>query len=128
MTHPALLILAKNPEMLADHAEAYADLISESLRGMMVHWRRRAICDIAVAVCLMLSAVFTGMAAMLWGASTAVSYQAPWLLVGIPILPLLIALGLWQFARKQSYGTEALEIVKRQVQADLAVLRQQHPL
>jgi hypothetical protein len=127
MTHPALLILARNPEILADHAEAYTDLVSDSLKSMMGHWRQRAICDIAVAFCVMLSAVFTGIAAMLWGVSAGVSFQALWLLVGIPVLPLLIALGLWQFSHKRSYSTEGFEIVKRQIQADLAVLRQQYP-
>ncbi len=127
MTHPALLILAKNPELLADHAEAYTDLIAESFKRMVIDWRRRAVCEIAIAFCVLLSVLFAGVAGMLWGISVGLTNQGLWILYAIPILPLLIALGLWQFASKHSYGTEALDIVKHQVRADLAVLRQKNP-
>jgi hypothetical protein len=127
MTHPALLILAKNPEILADHAEAYADLITESLKSTMSHWRRRVVCDVAVACCVFLSVIFAGVAAMIWGASTGLVYQGQWLLLGVPIVPLIVAFGLWQFIAKRTDGPDAIEIVKRQVRADLAVLRQQYP-
>jgi hypothetical protein len=127
MTHPALLILAKNPEILADHAEAYTDLISESLKGMMSHWRRRAVCDISIALCVMLAIFFAGVAVMLWGTNTALSVQGQWILVGVPLFPVLLAYGLWQFSSRRSYSTDAIEIVKRQIRADLAVLRQRYP-
>lgn len=127
MTHPALLILAKNPEILADHAEAYTDLIAESLKSTVTDWRRRAICEAALAVCLLLFVLFAGVAAMLWGTSAAVSRLGLWLLYGIPLMPLLIAFCLWQFTSKRSYGTAAIEMVKQQVRADLAVLRQKTP-
>jgi hypothetical protein len=127
MIHPALLILAKNPEILADHAEAYTDLIGESLKSTMITWRRRAACQFAAALFMMLSLIFTGIAAMLWGGGTGVNYQAPWLLVVVPILPLLLALALWQCSSKIANGPDALEVLKSQVRADLAVLRQQYP-
>ncbi len=127
MTHPALLILAKKPEILADHAEAYADLIAESLKSTVSDWKRRAVCEIAVAFCILLFFIFAGMAAMLWGISVGINNHGLWLLLGVPILPLLIALGLWQFASKFSYGTHALTVVKQQLRADLAVLRRRTP-
>ena len=127
MTHPALLILAKNPEILADHAEAYTDLITESLKSTMSQWRRRAVCDVAIVFCIMLSVLFAGVAAMLWGASAGPTYQGQWLLIGVPFVPLLVASGLWQVSSKRSYGADAIEIIKKQVRADLAVLRQNFP-
>ncbi len=126
MTHPALLILAKNPEILADHAEAYTDLIAESVKSMVIDWRRRAICDVAIAICLLLFMVFAGVAAMLWGTSTTVNIQGLYLLFGVPLLPLLVAIALWLFSSKRSYRTAALELVKQQVRADLAVLRRKN--
>jgi Na+/pantothenate symporter len=127
MTHPALLILAKNPEILADHAEAYTDLIAESLKRMMSQWRRRAVCDVAIVFCMMLSVLFAGVAAMLWGTSAGLNYQGQWLLIGIPVLPLIVAFGLWQVSSKRAYSTDAIEVINKQVRADLAVLRQNFP-
>jgi hypothetical protein len=127
MTHPALLILAKNPEILADHAEAYTDLIAECLKSMLGHWQRRAVCNIAAGLCLTLSVLFAGVAIMLWGVVVGLTDHVQWALIAVPVAPLVMALGLWQYRFQLPKGTDGIEIVKRQMRADLAVLRQKSP-
>ena len=58
MLHPLLHLVATQPQLLADHAEAYAELVAEELGDFSVTWKRRALLN-AVALC------FGGVAAVL---------------------------------------------------------------
>ena len=125
MTHPALLVFAKKPDLLADHVEAYSDLIATSLKAMLSTWRRRIVFEAAMIFCIFLSAIFTGVAAMLWGANGGVVTHVAWLLLAVPAAPLVLAIVLWLLASKLSYGAHELDAIKAQVRADLALLREQ---
>jgi uncharacterized membrane protein YqjE len=121
--HPLLHLIAKEPGLLAEHAEAYAELLGEELGVASAHWKRRALMS-AIALCAIgVGAVLAGVALMLWAVVPPENMNAPWALVIAPLVPFALAVGLWITARSQS-GPRAFEHVKRQLREDAALLRE----
>lgn len=123
MVHALLHLITTRPQLLVDHAQAYAELANADLDVVTGAWKRQlllaatALCSAAVAT------VLAGVALMLWAVIPAAQIEAPWALVVAPLLPVLVALGCLLAARaageRQAFGN-----LKEQVQADLQMLRQ----
>ena len=93
MFHPLLKLLARRPDLLADHLDAYADLASAQVRAT-----RRALATHALLVALaglgaLLALLLAGLALLLWAALSPELLARPWMLLLIPALPALLALG-----------------------------------
>ena len=92
MIHPLLRLVATQPQLLADHAEAYAGLIGEELGKTTTAWRQRVVLN-AAALCLAGAAVVLGgVALMLWAVLPEASLRLPWVLLATPVVPALLAL------------------------------------
>lgn len=121
--HKLLHLITTRPQLLVEHAEAYAALASEEFPRIGAAWKRRALFD-ALALCgATLSAGLAGVAVMLWASLPAVPPQASWALVGIPLLPLVVA-ALCALAARGGNGREAVSNLREQVQADMRMLRE----
>ena len=122
MIHPLLRLIATQPQLLADHAESYADLVGEELGKTTAVWKRRVLLN-ATALCLVgVAAVLGGVALMLWAALPAISIHAPWALVAAPALPALAAL--WCGYEGQRETDDVFKELKEQIATDLLMLRQ----
>lgn len=123
MRHPLILLLATRPELLAEHARAYAELLALAMAQTGRTWRRRALLSAGVVCGLGLGTLLAGVSLLLWANSNGAPPQAPWLMWLVPGVPLATALvcaeELWRLGR-----TSALDPVRAQVQADLALWRQ----
>lgn len=123
MIHPLLHLVATQPQLLANHAEAYADLLGDDLGAAVAQWKRRAALK-ALGLCMVgVSAVLGGVALMLWAVIPPENIQAPWALVLAPGVTLAVALGCWVTGRS-SVTTGAFDGVRRQMKADVAMLRE----
>ncbi len=123
MRHPLLHLIATRPQLLAEHAGVYAELLAEDLGALSGAWRRRALL-LAAGLCLLLTAlVLAGVAALLWAALPSGQLQAPWALFTIPLLPLVSGFGCLRAARPPA-GSAGFGNAGRQLQADLAMLRE----
>lgn len=123
--HPLLRLIATKPELLADHFEAYAELVGEEAGKAVSAWKRRLVLNV-VALCLVaVCAVLGGVAIMLWAMIPAPNLRAPWILIAVPAVPAAVAL-LCLFVGR-SEGPRVFADVKRQLAADLAVLREVSP-
>jgi cytochrome c biogenesis factor len=121
--HPLLRLIATEPQLLADHAEAYADLIGAELGAASAIWKRSVALK-AFALCLFgVSTILSGVALMLWAVIPPENIQAPWALVVAPGLPLIAALLCWLVSRNDAAQT-AFEGIRRQMRADVAMLRE----
>jgi uncharacterized membrane protein YqjE len=120
--HPLLTLLATRPQLLADHAQAYAGLFHEEFGQSFATWRRWAMLQ-AVALCFLgVAAVLGGVAVMLWAVTPPLLIQAPLVLWVMPLLPLLGAiLCIWTASRQSP--TDAFGNLGRQLGADMAMLR-----
>ncbi|HVK31252.1 MAG TPA: hypothetical protein VM845_01965 [Burkholderiaceae bacterium] len=120
---PALLNLVVNrPQLLTEHAEAYAALVASEVSRWSALWQRRALLRLLAAGSALVGVVLAGVALMLWSALPAVPAQAAWALLGVPLLPLALALAC--LLATPPAERSAFDVIRQQVDADLALLRQ----
>jgi hypothetical protein len=123
MAHALLHLIATRPQLLVDHAQAYAELAGADLDEVTGDWKRQ-LRLVAMALCGgAVSTVLAGVALMLWAVVPAAQIEAPWALVAAPLLPALLAAWCARAARA-SRGQPAFGNLKEQVRADLRMLRQ----
>jgi uncharacterized membrane protein YqjE len=122
MIHPLLRLAATQPQLLADHVEAYAGLVGEELGHTAAGYKQRLLLG-AMALCLAaVAATLAGVALMLWAVTPPAILQAPWALVAAPAIAALVAaLCALGARRKQDDGFSGL---RQQLSADLAMLRE----
>ncbi len=122
MLHPLLRLVLARPDLLADHASAYAELAVVNARQAMALWRLRLLGWALLGAGVLLCIVFAGVALMLYGALAAP--PQPWLLWAVPTAPALLALcGAW-LARRRDAGHDQRNVsLAQQFEADLALLR-----
>ncbi len=122
MIHPMFRLLLSEPQLIADHVEAYTDLVSEEIGAVTGHWKRRALLMAVSAGSFVIFLVTACVALMLWGAASGQSMNAPWLLFVVPGVFLLIGVGSLLTARApvQEHGLAA---IRDQLAADAAMLR-----
>lgn len=121
--HPLLHLIVREPHLLADHAEAYAELFGEELTTASTQWKRRALLS-AVGLCTLgVGAVLTGVALMLWAVMPADAMNAPWALVVVPLVPLAVAAGCLIAVRSEAQPA-AFDTMRRQLREDMAILRE----
>ena len=123
MVHPLLRLVATQPQLLLDHAEAYANLLSEEIGHLSGAWKRRALLH-ALALCsVVVATVLAGVALMLWAIVPFAEMQAPWALVAAPLLPIAVAIGCLAAARQPS--NQAFDQLRKQLKADMGMLREE---
>ncbi len=121
--HPLFNLIATRPHMLAEHAEAYAELVSAELGTASASWKRGAILNVAALSCLVLAVSLAGVALMFWAVIPLPQMQAPWALIAVPLAPLVIAAGCLLAARTP-LERNPFDTLRKQVKADIAMLRE----
>ena len=122
MIHPLLRLVATQPQLLADHAEAYAGLVGAEIGRSATSFKQRMLLN-AVALCLVgVATVLTGVALMLWAVIPTANMQAPWALVAAPALPAVVAIICVVIGQRKPADTFAE--LKEQIAADLVMLRE----
>lgn len=125
--HALLRLLATQPQLLAEHAEAYAALLSTELPRISAGWQRSALLKALAVSGAVVAALLAGVGVMLWAAAAPeVSLRAPWVLVAVPLLPLLAGAACALAARSGSHH-DAVARLRLQVAADLLMLREASP-
>lgn len=121
--YPLLYLVATRPQLLVDHAEAYADLVAAEVSNASVIWKRRAKLN-AVALCsFAVTAILAGVALMLWAVIPVANIQAPWVLLATPLLPMVVTIWCLVTARTRPEDG-AFDALRRQLKADMAMLRE----
>lgn len=121
--HPLLHLIATQPQLLADHAQGYAELVTEEIGHVSAAWKLGVLLNAIALCCLGAGAVLAGVALMLWAVTPPAEIRAPWALFAAPLLPLAAALASFSVARLPRNG-HAFDSVRQQVQADLVLLRE----
>jgi hypothetical protein len=122
MIHPLLRLVATQPQLLADHAEAYAGLVGEEIGKTASAWKLRALLGALALVLLCVALVLAGVALMFWAVTPDAKILAPWALIAAPGIPALIGVVcLFISGRPPEPGFVDL---KQQLAADLAMIRE----
>lgn len=122
MIHPLLALVATQPQLLVDHAEAYAELATAELALASAGWRRQAMWTAGLVACAVIALTLAGVALMLWAVSPPVDVRAPWALWGTPLLALLLAIVCGLAARPSA--DRAFDLLRQQLHADVRMLRE----
>lgn len=120
--HPLFALLATRPQLLLDHAVAYAALFHEELGLARAAWQKQLVWQ-AMALCsLGVALVLGGVAVLLWAVTPVVGVQTAWVLVAVPLLPLALAAACQRLAHLQNRN-DAFGNLIQQINADLALCR-----
>jgi hypothetical protein len=121
MLHPLLRLALARPDLLANHASAYAELALDNAREAVSDWQLRLLGWLLVALGVLLCVVLGGVALMLHGV-VADPLPAPWLLWAVPLAPLLLSLVGLVMARRPAAPRRSQSVIQ-QFETDMSLLR-----
>ena len=116
-------LLATQPDLLAGHAQAYAELTLEDATSMSADVMQKALWYAGLVCCVSVGVALAGVAAMLWATLPEDAFRAPWVLWATPLVPLVAALGCLA-GSKRTTQAPAFAQVRQQMAADMQMLRE----
>lgn len=124
MTTPLLHLLVTQPRLVAEHADAYAELIVEEISAASANYERRATLSAAQLCCFTGAATLAGVATMLWSIVPVPTTLSLWIWMGAPLIPLAAA---WwcRVALKECSNSRPFGRVRDQLAEDLIMLREE---
>jgi hypothetical protein len=125
MFHPLIKMLVSRPEMLAEHVGAYAELAAAEASQAVDQARNKVIVGAAAGVLALVGLVLAGVAGLLCAALPVASMPAPWLLVAVPALPLVAAIGAALWLRSRPAGA-SFALLREQMAHDSALIQEAH--
>ncbi len=108
---------------MADHAQAYAELMAAEFGEASTAVVRRLIVGGAGLLCLLVAAILAGTALLLCAVTTAAQIQASWALIVVPLVPLVASITCMVWMRAQQPLRPLVEL-RRQARSDLDMLRE----
>lgn len=123
MTHPMIRLLARHPQWLVEHAQAYAELAALECRSATQVWSKRALLWGVAAITFLLAAALAGVALMLAATLPRDQMHAPWALVLVPAVP-AVATAVCLVLLRMGSAQAAFHHLRLQVKADADMLRE----
>jgi pilus assembly protein TadC len=121
MSSTLLRVMVKQPEILLDHVQAYAELFEAELETLGTAYSRRIYLKTVMVCCLAIGLTLTGFALMLVVMLPPAEATRLWVLALIPLVPL--AACLWCLVALRSGAAIPFEVLRRQITADIYMLR-----
>ena len=121
MFHPLMKLVTTQPQLVAHHIGAYANLASAQASDALLALRGRAVLGLTAAALLVLGLLLAGVALLLTAVTPLAEMPAPWLLAVAPAVPLLAAAGSWLALRRRPWAW-SLDPLREQLAADAALL------
>lgn len=121
MIHPLFKLVATRPELLADHLAGYGQLVAVQASEAAAQLRIRALLLGGAVVGGAVGLGLGGIALLLAAAIPVSQMPMPWLLVALPLLPLLVAAVcvVMLMRRPEAWSLQPL---REQLAADAALL------
>lgn len=120
---PAWLeLLTARPQLMVEHGQAYVQLLGEESGQALARWRRQLLLHLVTGLCAVLTLMLAGMAGLLAAALPVNGMPMPWLLVALPLIPLLIGLISWSAGRREQ--DQSFVGLKQQLRADAEFLQE----
>ena len=120
--HPIVHVAARRPQLLAEHAKAYGDLLLEEGRRTLASLVLHAVLYAAAGVLGGLGLVLGGVALLLYAAIPG-ELRNGWLLVAVPCVSMVIA-GVCVVVARALPVDVSLDVVGQQVRADIDMIHE----
>ena len=121
--HPLFHLIATQPQLLADHAQAYAGLVAAEIPRVSSTFKRKLLLNALALIGLLVGLTLAGVALMLWALNPNLAWPAAWPLLVVPLVPTAAALACLIAAQARSERA-AFADVRSQATADMAMLRE----
>lgn len=121
--HPLFHLIATRPQLLADHAEAYAGLMAAEIPRVSDTLKRKLLLNGLALTGLVVGLTLAGVALMLWALNPNLAWPAAWPLLAVPLLPIGAA-GVCLIAAQARSDSAAFADLRIQASADMAMLRE----
>ncbi|WP_310386194.1 hypothetical protein [Roseateles sp.] len=123
MLQALIHLFTTQPAALTQHVQAYADLFGDEF-GLAKQALRKRLVLWAAAICgLSLSMGLAGVALLLWAVTPPEQVHSIWILLGVPLLPLVAALAcLWAASAKLSSDGAMFANFRQQLAVDRALM------
>jgi len=116
-------LATSQPHLLADHVEAYAELVASEVGTVAGRWKSRVFLLLVGYGSLAVAVLLGAIALMLWAVVPTDSMNQPWVLVAVPLVPAVVGIG----AAMRASGAvteDPFSTLRRQWAADVAMLRE----
>lgn len=120
---PIIRLITARPELVVDHAQAYAELFSSELGIAGENWKRQLVLNGVAVFALAVGVIFAGVALLLWAMVPIAESPAPWALIAVPVTPFVLAIACLFFASRCAKAVPFVNI-RRQLAADMAMVRE----
>ena len=118
-------LATREPETLANHVEAYAELIAAEVHTAASRWRRQAVLTAIGYASFFVTALLIAVALMLWAVIPVTAMNKPWVLLIVPLLPAIV--GTWAAsAARTNTSAETFLVLRDQWAADRQMFRELH--
>jgi hypothetical protein len=121
--HPLLQLLSLRPSWLAEHADAYGELLAAETAGLLQVWQRRVLWLLAALAAGTVALALAGVACLLWAVLPPEQLRLPWVLVLVPLAAAVVAVLCALAARPRGEGP-AYAGFRQQARADIDMLRE----
>ncbi|MCV2360599.1 hypothetical protein LNV08_16620 [Paucibacter sp. TC2R-5] len=123
MLHALLHLFSTQPQALAEHAQAYADLFGDEFGQAKQALRRRFVLHAVLMCSVTLGVGLGGVALLLWAVTPPAQIHAAWLLLCVPLPALVLALYCWRAAAASRSSDAAMFVnLRQQLASDRAML------
>lgn len=122
MIHPFFATLVTQPGLIVEHLDAYADLAKAEAGAWGSSLQSRWLLRVAIGSLALLAITLWAMAALLAGAIDWRSMPHGWILLAVPAIPSLAALGCW-WRLRTLVPQQAFALLRDQVATDLKIMR-----
>ncbi len=123
LVHPLFKTLATRPELLAEHAGAYAELAGVEVAEAAARLRERSLLMAASVAFSVLGVALGGVSTLLWATIPMAQMPAPWALAAVPGVPLLTGATLWIVQRRRALDL-TFSLLREQWLIDRALWRE----
>jgi hypothetical protein len=116
-------LATREPEVLAEHVEAYSELVAEELHTAATRWKRHLVLKVVGYAAFLLAGLLLTISLLLWAVVPVTAMNEPWVLLVVPLVPAIVGLWASRSARK-AMGTETFATLRYQWAADRGLLRE----
>jgi len=120
--HPLLHLLATRPDLVATHAQAYAELAASEGASALTAWKQQAVLTLLALALGCVAVALAGVGAMLWAVHGSDLPAHAWALWVVPLVP-AVGVGLCWLGLRAVGEAESFAQVRRQLKDDVAMLR-----